>query len=66
MSNSCKMPLKSYVQCVRNSECFRSDPRDNRMDMCAKTPEVEEECASFLQIYRQCKLDTVRSHSGFS
>lgn len=59
MSNSCRMPLKAYLQCVRQTPCFKQDPLDARMETCAALPEVKTECATFERTYKQCKLHLV-------
>jgi hypothetical protein len=53
------MPLKSYLQCIRSSECFRKDPRDERMEPCSEDPEVKDGCHSFFLTYKQCKENTL-------
>jgi len=59
MSNSCKMPLKAYLQCIRATEAFQKDPCDSRMEVVSQLPEVKEQCDSSFQTYKKCKEGTL-------
>lgn len=59
MSNSCRMPLKAYLQCIRKTECFKQDPADDRMELCSRDKHVQEECSTFETNYKQCKRHLV-------
>ena len=65
MSNSCKMQLKAYLQCIRSTEEFLEDPKDSRMLELSKSPSVEEKCKVFRTTYTTCKFDSMDMTSRF-
>jgi putative aminopeptidase FrvX len=59
------MPLKTYLQCVRNTQCFASNPTDANMIACSKTEDVQKECMTFHTAYSHCKIELMDMTSRF-